>query len=56
MQDEQKAFGVNQVAKQLGVSRDSVLRAISKGKLRAIRFGKRILISKAELDRLLEAR
>ena len=56
MQEDRLAFSRDEVARQLGVSRDSVIRAIAKGKIKIIRFGRRVLIPRAELDRLLEAR
>ena len=56
MERDRVAYSLNEVATQLGVSRDSVVRAISKGKIKVIRFGRRVLVPRAELERLLEAR
>jgi excisionase family DNA binding protein len=56
MENDRLAFSRDEVARRLGVSRDSVIRAIAKGRIKIIRFGRRVLIPKAELDRLLEAR
>jgi len=54
MQEDRLAFSRDEVAKQLGVSRDSVIRAIAKGKIKIIRFGRRILIPKDEVERILQ--
>ena len=56
MQEDRLAFSRDEVAQKLGVSRDSVIRAIAKEKIKIIRFGRRVLIPKAEPDRLLEAK
>jgi excisionase family DNA binding protein len=55
MEEHRLAYSKEEAARQLGVSRDSVTRAIAKGKIKIIRFGRRVLIPKAELERLLEA-
>lgn len=47
------AFSKGEAARVLSVSRDSVSRAIAAGKLKAVKFGRRVLIPKAELERLL---
>jgi len=47
------ASSVNEAAEKLSVSRDSVVRAIQRGDLKAIRFGKRVLIPASELKRIL---
>lgn len=46
-------FTKDEFAKALGVSRDSVHRAIHRGEIRAVRFGRRLLIPKTELERIL---
>lgn len=56
MQEDRLTFSRDELAQKLGVSRDSVIRAIAKGKIKTIRFGRRVLIPKSEVDRLLEAR
>ena len=47
------AFSKEEVARRLGVSRDSVIRAIAKGNIKIIRFGRRVLIPASELARLV---
>lgn len=56
MQEDRLAFSRDELARKLGVSRDSVIRAIAKGTIKVVRFGRRVLIPKSEVDRLLEAR
>jgi excisionase family DNA binding protein len=57
MQKQDKlAFSKDEVAESIGVSKDSVDRAIRRGELKSIRFGRRVLIPKSELTRLLDAR
>jgi excisionase family DNA binding protein len=41
------------LAKQLGVSPASVLRGVHRGEVRAVRFGKRLIIPADEGDRIL---
>jgi len=48
------AFGVGEVAKALGVSKFSVIRRIKDGTLKAVPFGRRLLIPASELARLLQ--
>ena len=47
------ASSISETAEKLGVSRDSVIRAIQRGDLKAIRFGKRVLVPTSELKRIL---
>lgn len=54
VEETKLCFSRDEVAQRLGVSRDSVIRAIQKGKLRAVKFGRRVLIPHTELDRLLK--
>jgi excisionase family DNA binding protein len=55
MDNEKKlALSKDEVAGCLGVSRDSVDRAIRRGEIRVIRFGRRILIPRGELERVLQ--
>jgi excisionase family DNA binding protein len=56
MDESRLSFSKQEVARRLGVSKDSVDRAIRRGEIKAIRFGRRVLIPKSSLDRLLEAR
>jgi len=54
MEGTQKlAFSKGEAARALGVSRDSVTRAIAKGTLKAVKFGRRILIPKSSLEEIL---
>ena len=43
---------IEEVCGLLGVSRSTVSRAIKENRLRAVRFGRRIVIKRAEIDRL----
>lgn len=47
-------LSVEETAKKIGMSRGSTYRAVERGELPSIRFGKRILIPRAALERLLE--
>jgi excisionase family DNA binding protein len=44
---------VREAADELGVSKDYVHRLVKRGLIRAVRFGKRVLIGQAEIDRLV---
>jgi excisionase family DNA binding protein len=50
------ALGVGEVAALLGVHRSSVYRALRAGELRSVRFGGRVLVPVAEVERLLGER
>jgi excisionase family DNA binding protein len=43
---------IEEVCGLLGISRSTVSRAIKENRLKAIRFGKRVIIKRAEIDRL----
>ena len=45
---------VPEAAEMLGISRNFAYELVKQGKLPAIRFGKRLLIARAALDRMLE--
>jgi excisionase family DNA binding protein len=47
------ALAINEAAKAIGISRDSLRRRISEGKLRAFRFGRRLLIRREDLEKLI---
>jgi len=47
-------FTVNEARQKLGISRGLTYEAIRTGKIPSIRIGRRILIPKAALQRLLE--
>lgn len=53
MEENRVSFSRDEVARQLGVSRDSVARAIRRGEIKVIHFGRRVLIPRSELERLL---
>ncbi len=53
MEENKSCLSRDELARRLGVSRDSVIRAIKKGELKVVRFGRRVLIPQSELDRLL---
>jgi excisionase family DNA binding protein len=48
------AYSVEDAAKQLSVSSQSVRRLIDRGELKARRVGTRVIVSKNELERWLE--
>jgi excisionase family DNA binding protein len=48
-----RAETMREFAKSLGVSYDTAWRASSDGRLRTIRFGKRLLVPAAEVERVL---
>jgi excisionase family DNA binding protein len=54
MNENRAAFSRDELARRLGVSRDSVYRALLKGKIKFFKFGRRTLIPASELDRLLK--
>jgi excisionase family DNA binding protein len=47
------ALGINEAAKAIGVSPDTLRRRIGEGKLEAVRFGRRVLIRRENLERLI---
>ncbi|HLY61927.1 MAG TPA: excisionase family DNA-binding protein [Terriglobia bacterium] len=54
MENENKlALSKTELANRLGVSRDSIDRRIKEGKLKVIRFGRRVLIPASEAARLV---
>ena len=52
---ERLSFSRDELARQLGVSRDSVIRAIAKGDIKIIRFGRRVLIPASEVERIMSS-
>ena len=53
MEDEKLVYNVNEARHLLGLSRGTVYEAIRCGQLPSIRVGRRILIPRAALERLL---
>jgi len=47
------AFSVEEVANLLGLHVNTVRRAVWRGHVRAVRIGRRVLIPRAEVERLL---
>jgi len=47
---------VVEAAEEIGVHHLTLRKAIARGEIRAVRVGRRVLITKAELDRFLEGR
>ena len=54
--EERLCVTVPEAAKMLGISRNFAYQLVREGKLPSIRFGKRILIPKAALEKMLEGR
>ena len=50
---QQKALGMREFARAIGVSFDSVYRAVNANKIRTFYFGRRRLIPASELARVL---
>jgi excisionase family DNA binding protein len=50
---QRRAVSIEEAARQLGVSRGSAYTAARKGELQTIRIGKRLLVPKVALERLL---
>jgi excisionase family DNA binding protein len=48
-----RTYSVAEAAQLFGVSRDSIYKAIERGDIKALRFGRRTVIPKAQVDRLL---
>lgn len=53
MKEESLTLTVTECAKRLGIGRNSAYEAVSRGEIPVIRVGKRLLVPKAALDRLL---
>ena len=52
--DKRLCITVPETAEKLGISRNFAYELVKQGKLPVIRFGKRLLIPRAALDRMLE--
>jgi predicted site-specific integrase-resolvase len=53
LSDARRAEGLSEFAHSIGISYDSALRAANDGRLKVIRFGKRILVTESEISRAL---
>lgn len=51
--NERLTYSVREAAQLLGLSRNSVYQAIMKGEIPHMKVGKRLLIPRAQLDRML---
>ena len=49
------AYSINEAAEAAGLGRDSIYGAISEGRLRARKYGKRTLVLHTDLQAFLEA-
>jgi len=53
MENERLTYNVNKAAKLLGLSRNAAYRACVNGEIPHLKIGKRILIPRVQLERLL---
>ena len=53
MVDDRFTLSVEECAKRLGIGRNSAYEAVARGEIPVIRVGKRLLVPKAQLDKLL---
>ncbi len=53
MSNDRLTLSVDECAKRLGIGRNSAYEAVARGEIPVIRIGKRMLVPKAQLDRLL---
>ena len=54
MDEEKLTLTVNEVARVLGISRGLAYEMVRTGKIPSIRFGKRVLVPRQALERLLK--
>ena len=52
--EERRLLTVNEALEYLRISRPTFYRLIKQGKIKPVKIGKRTLIDKADLDRLIE--
>lgn len=50
-----KLISVNDTSRILGLHVMSIYKMVKEGKLKAVKIGRRVLISEAEIDRLIES-
>jgi excisionase family DNA binding protein len=55
MDDERLTLSVPEVALRLGLSRNGAYEAVAAGQIPAIRIGRRVLVPRVALERMLEA-
>jgi excisionase family DNA binding protein len=53
-QDEPVVLDIAEVATNLRVSRRHIYRLVARGELRVVRLGRRVLVPRSELERLLD--
>lgn len=51
---DRRTFTVSQVAEMLGISEPAIYRHISAGRIKVVRLGRRVLVLKNSLERLLQ--
>jgi len=56
MENKKLTFTVDETAKMLGIGRNSAYEAIARGEIPIIKVGKRLLVPKAALEKLLDGR
>ena len=56
MESNKLTFTVEETAKILGVGRNSAYEAIARGEIPVVKVGKRLLVPKAALEKLLNGR
>lgn len=52
--EERKTYTVEEAAERLGISRNSAYEAVRRGEIPSLRIGRRVLIPRAALERMLE--
>ena len=53
MPEKRQTYTVEEAAEILGIGRNSAYEAVRRGEIPAIKIGKRVLVPKAALDRML---
>ena len=53
MTDQRQTHTVEEVAQLLGIGRNSAYEAVRRGEIPSIKIGKRVLVPRAALDRML---
>ena len=52
--DKRKTMKVEEAAAQLGISRNAAYEAVRRGEIPAVKIGKRILVPKVAIDRMIQ--